>query len=61
MNEGVFHMKRSVVGDDSDSLGLELYLVVVFLGVSVGIMLGVMVRTWCRKGLGKDNTHPKVH
>ncbi|KAJ6600457.1 hypothetical protein DFH09DRAFT_1271278 [Mycena vulgaris] len=54
--EGLFHVKRAVNGDGSNS-GTEsaftknkLYLVVVFVGLFVVVILAVMLSAWCCKG-----------
>ncbi|KAJ7302463.1 hypothetical protein DFH08DRAFT_905312 [Mycena albidolilacea] len=60
MVEGLFHVKRAVDGDGSGSgsgSGTEssftkhkLYLIVIFVGLLVVVILGVMLSAWCCKG-----------
>ncbi|KAJ7187348.1 hypothetical protein C8R46DRAFT_288123 [Mycena filopes] len=56
--EGLLHLKRAVVdGDGSNSTGSgstftknKLYLIVVFVGLFVVVILAVMLSAWCCKG-----------
>ncbi|KAJ7757986.1 hypothetical protein B0H16DRAFT_1527762 [Mycena metata] len=56
MLEGLFQVKRAVDGGDSTgSTGStftkhKLYLIVVFVGLFVVLVLGVMLSAWCCKG-----------
>ncbi|KAJ7442034.1 hypothetical protein FB451DRAFT_1440779 [Mycena latifolia] len=54
---GLFQVKRTVTGDGSGSTNSEsaftkhkLYLIVIFIGLLVVIILGVMLSAWCCKG-----------
>ncbi|KAJ7127962.1 hypothetical protein C8R44DRAFT_873732 [Mycena epipterygia] len=55
--EGIFHVKRAVTGDGTGSTGTEssftkhkLYLIVVFVGLFVVLVLAVMLSAWCCRG-----------
>ncbi|KAJ7782236.1 hypothetical protein DFH07DRAFT_317812 [Mycena maculata] len=55
--EGLLHVKRAVTGDDSGSGSTEsaftkhkLYLIVVFVGLLVVLVLAVMLSAWCCRG-----------
>ncbi|KAJ6535055.1 hypothetical protein B0H19DRAFT_1184817 [Mycena capillaripes] len=57
MIEGLFHVKRAVDGGSGSGSGTEsaftkhkLYLIVVFVGLVVVVILGVMLSAWCCRG-----------
>ncbi|KAJ7641862.1 hypothetical protein FB45DRAFT_901190 [Roridomyces roridus] len=53
--QGLFHAKRAVDGTDSGNSGSpftrnHLYLIVVFVGLLVVVILAVMLSAWCCRG-----------
>ncbi|KAJ7203819.1 hypothetical protein GGX14DRAFT_461257 [Mycena pura] len=53
--EGLFHVKRAVDGDTNDGTESaftrhKLYLIVIFVGLVVVLILGIMLSAWCCRG-----------